>query len=66
MSTNVEKRIVLTVKEVAEMLGVSNTTIYTMVRLGEIPHAKARNKILFHRETVEHWLINQHQQALQA
>ncbi len=50
------ERITLTVKEVSELLGVGTATIYTMVRLGEIPHKKVRGRILFHRETVERWL----------
>lgn len=50
------KRITLTVNEVAELLGVSVTTIYVMVRNNEIPHKKLRGKITFHRETIEKWL----------
>lgn len=49
-------KITLTVKEVAELLGVSITTIYTMVRANEIPHKKVRGRIVFHRETIESWL----------
>lgn len=49
-------KITLTVSEVAKLLGVSTTTIYTMARLNEIPHKRVRGKILFHRETVENWL----------
>ena len=52
------KKITLTVREVSELLGLSLTTIYSMVRLGEIPHARVKGKILFHRPTVETWLIN--------
>lgn len=52
------KKITLTVKEVAELLGVSLTTVYSMARMGEIPHARIKGKILFHRPTVEDWLIN--------
>lgn len=50
------KTIVLTVKEVSELLGLSNTTIYTMVRNNEIPYKKLRGKIVFHRETIDKWL----------
>lgn len=51
-------KITLTVKEVADLLGVSLTTVYSMTRMGEIPHARIKGKILFHRPTVEAWLIN--------
>lgn len=50
------QKIVLTVKEVAELLDTSTTTIYTMVRLGEIPHTRIRSKIVFHRPTIENWI----------
>lgn len=52
------KKVTLTVKEVAELLGVSLTTVYSMTRMSEIPHARVRGKILFHRPTIETWLIN--------
>lgn len=47
---------VLTVKEVATMLRASTTTIYTMVREGELPHFRVRGNIMFHRETIEAWM----------
>ncbi|QFF98824.1 DNA-binding protein [Psychrobacillus glaciei] len=50
------EKITLTVIEVAELIGVSTGTIYTMTRLNEIPHKKVRGKILFHRGTIEKWL----------
>lgn len=50
------KKVTLSVNEVAELIGVSTTTIYTMVRLNEIPCKKVRGRIIFHRETVEKWL----------
>lgn len=52
------KKVTLTVKEVAELLGISLTTVYSMTRMSEIPHARVRGKILFHRPTIETWLIN--------
>lgn len=51
-------KITLTVTEVAELIGVSTTTVYTMARLNEIPHKKVRGRILFHRTTIEQWLMN--------
>lgn len=49
------EKITLEVKEVATMLGVSTGTIYTMVRLSEIPHLKVRGRILFNRNIIEAW-----------
>jgi len=51
------ERITMSASEVAELLGVSVNTIYTMVRENEIPYRKVRGRILFHRETVEKWLL---------
>lgn len=50
------RKITLNVSEVAELIGVSVTTIYTMVRKNEIPHKRVRGRIVFHRETIEKWL----------
>ena len=51
-------KITMTVKEVAEYIGLSNSTIYNMVKLKEIPHIKVRGKILFHRVTIDNWIVN--------
>ncbi|AJK89668.1 MULTISPECIES: helix-turn-helix domain-containing protein [Lysinibacillus] len=51
------EKLTMSVEEIANELGVSNTTVYTMVRQKEIPHTKVRGRILFHRPTIEHWLV---------
>lgn len=51
------EKFTLSVEEVASALGVSKTTIYTMARQKEIPHTKVRGRILFHKPTIEHWLV---------
>lgn len=53
-----DKKMTMTVEEIAEELQVSKTTIYTMVSQNEIPHIKVRGRILFHRITIEKWLSN--------
>lgn len=49
-------KITLNVSEAAELIGVSPTTIYSMVRNKEIPHAKVRSRIIFHRDVIDKWL----------
>ncbi|MFJ8065836.1 helix-turn-helix domain-containing protein [Psychrobacillus sp. NPDC096426] len=58
------EKITLTVYEVAELIGVSIGTIYTMARLKEIPHKKVRGPILFLKETIEKWLCDDSAQQL--
>ncbi|WP_255250330.1 helix-turn-helix domain-containing protein [Lysinibacillus fusiformis] len=53
-----DKKMTMSVAELAEELQISNTTIYTMVSQNEIPHIKVRGRILFHRATIEKWLMN--------
>ncbi|AZS14568.1 helix-turn-helix domain-containing protein [Paenibacillus lutimineralis] len=60
------QRITLTVSEAAQLIGVSQTTVYAMAREGQIPHARVRNRILFHRDVIEAWLRGEHLQAKQA
>lgn len=55
------KKITMTVEEVAEFLGVSITTIYSMVRNSEIPHFKVRSRILFNRDVIEEWTKGNYQ-----
>lgn len=52
------QKITLSVKEVATLLGVTTTTVYTLVREKQVPHARIRGSIVFHRQTIEQWLIN--------
>lgn len=49
------QKITLEVKEVAELIGVSTRTIYNMVGAKQIPHVKARGRILFNRSVIEAW-----------
>lgn len=51
-------KITLDVKELAELLSVSVTTIYSMTRNNEIPHSKIRGRIIFHYSTIEQWLVD--------
>lgn len=53
------EKITLTPLEVAELLGVSRATVYTMVRENEIPHFKVRGKILFNRDVIVKWTKNE-------
>ncbi len=50
------EKITLEVKEVSALIGVSQTTIYAMVREGQIPFRKIRGRILFSREVIEAWV----------
>jgi len=51
-------KITMTPLEVASLLGISRTTIYSMIRFDEIPHSRIRGKIVFHKPTIEKWLID--------
>ncbi|MFD1609676.1 helix-turn-helix domain-containing protein [Oceanobacillus luteolus] len=51
---------VLTVKEVAEYLGVHVDTVHRMVEADEIPHSCWWGEILFVKEMVDLWIDNLH------
>lgn len=59
-------KVTLTVSETAKLIGVSQTTIYSMAREGQIPHVKVRGRILFHKDVIEAWLRGEYHQAKQA
>jgi excisionase family DNA binding protein len=50
------KKITLSVKEVAEVVGVSEDFIYTLVRLKEIPCVRVGRRVLFRVESIDDWL----------
>lgn len=56
VETAIEPRITMTVQETAAYLGVSDDTVYEMVRRKEIPHIRIRRRILFRRDTLDNWL----------
>jgi excisionase family DNA binding protein len=53
------QRITLSVNEVATLIGVSTTTMYTLVREGQVPFKKVRSRILFNRGQIEAWLCGE-------
>ena len=55
---DLDKKMTMSVDELAEELQISTSTIYTMVRQNEIPHKKFVVVFLFHRPTIEEWLMN--------
>lgn len=56
-------KITIEVKELSDLLGVSTSTIYTMVRMNEIPHLKVRGRILFNRQVIEEWSKGTYQEV---
>ncbi|EST11117.1 helix-turn-helix domain-containing protein [Sporolactobacillus laevolacticus] len=50
--------------ECAEYIGVSRTTIYTMVRHKEIPFWRARNQIMFSKKVIDDWKLKQQQDVM--
>lgn len=60
------QKVSMNIKEAAELLGVSVSTMYTAVRENNVPHVKIRGRIIFHRETLEKFLRGEYQQAAQA
>lgn len=47
---------VLDTKKAAEYLHINQGTLRQMVRSGEIPYARAGNKILYHKDALNRWL----------
>lgn len=43
----------MTVQEVADYLRVSRQTVYTLVRVGKLPHFRVGNKVRFKRADIE-------------
>jgi len=49
-------RKLLTVEEVAELLSVKKSTIYSWTHSGFIPHVKLGNKLRFKESEIEKWI----------
>jgi len=47
---------VLTVDQVADLLGLGRNTVYDAVNRGEIPHRRIGRRLIFSRTAVLEWL----------
>ncbi len=56
------EKIMLSTLEVAKVLGISRSTVYTMVKCNEIPHFKVRGKIMFNRNVIMEWTRGEYEQ----
>lgn len=59
-------RTTLTVREAAERLGLHEDTIYNMVKSKQIPHIRARRRILFRAETLDQWMNQKEKESVGA
>lgn len=50
---NSQNKLTLTVKETAQMLGLSRNSVYQGIAIGEIPHIKVGKRILIPRLALE-------------
>lgn len=51
-----KRKVTLNVKEVSEMIGISNAKIYEMARMNQIPHIKVGSRIIFHEDVLREWM----------
>lgn len=56
MPKNDGEKIILTVQELAPMLGVGTGVIYRMVKKNKIPHRKIGRTTVFSLEGIKKWL----------
>ncbi|WP_408008440.1 helix-turn-helix domain-containing protein [Pseudalkalibacillus sp. A8] len=55
----------ISAKEAAEYLGVSYWLVLEMVKRKEVPHVKAGKRILFRKESLDHWMNNKEVLSIQ-
>ncbi|WP_338826412.1 hypothetical protein MTBGP_13340 [Moorella thermoacetica] len=54
----------ITAEEVAEIIGVSEWTVYDLARRRVIPHIRVGRRVLFRRSTILTWLEQQEAASL--
>jgi excisionase family DNA binding protein len=52
-------------KQAARYLNISYWKILDMVKKGEIPHIRAGKLVLFRKETLDNWIVEQEQQSVE-
>lgn len=58
------QRMSLTVKETAELLGVSTNTVYQLIRRDDFPSLRLGKKVLVNRKELQNWLDKQSEEWL--
>lgn len=56
MGTDERRRLVLSVEEVARLLGIGRNGAYEAIQRGEIPHLRIGRRIMIPRDRFEEWL----------
>ena len=51
-----EQKLVLSVSECADLLGVSRPSVYKWINLGTLPHLKLGTRIVIPRAALEKWI----------
>lgn len=54
---------ILDVDQVAQMLHLHAMTVYRLVNLGKLPGFKVGGRWRFHREALDHWMVDREQVA---
>ncbi len=50
---------IMTIDELAKYLRLHTSTVYRMVRLGEIPASKIGNQWRFRKDVIDNWIAEQ-------
>lgn len=58
------ERETMTVKDVAAYLRVHTDMIYALVKQKEIPHVRLGSRILFTKESIQGWMLDQEEKSL--
>mgnify|MGYP000990218339 FL=1 len=56
---------ILTMPEASELTGLARQTLYAMTSQRIIPHFKRGKRVLFRREELEQWMMENRRQTLQ-
>ena len=59
MSTAIQDKTVMTIKDVAEYLGIHPMTVYKLAQRGKLPAFKIGSDWRFHRKHIEAWIDKQ-------
>jgi excisionase family DNA binding protein len=52
--------LLLSIKDTAAALGISERTVWTLVNEGQLPHLRVGRRLLFSRAALEEWIAARH------
>jgi excisionase family DNA binding protein len=58
-----DSRLAMSIRDAARQMGISERTLFSLTKSGEVPHLRIGKRVLYRREALEAWLREREQRG---